>query len=125
MTFARIVSRTLTILATVGIVRSATSKTMTVIRIVSRTPTIRVTVGTFGVCDIKNDDSYENGASEASKTRTVTRILSWTLTILVTVRTLERIGLGVRGPYHDGVGGGQPGDWIMYRDYRDPQLRFL
>ena len=69
----------LTILVTVGIVRSATSKTMTVMRIVSRTPTIRVTAGTFGVCDIKNDDSYENGASEASKTRTVTRILSWTL----------------------------------------------
>ena len=77
---------------------------MTATRIVTITPAILVTVGTFEIFDIKNDDSYENGASETSKTRTVTSIVTWTPTIPVTVDTFESLGLAARGPYH-GVGG--------------------
>ena len=53
----------------------------------------------------KNDDSYENGASETSKTRTVARIVTWTPTIPVIVDTFESVGLAARGPYHGGGGG--------------------
>ena len=43
---------------------------MTVSTIVTRAPTIRVTVGTCEIFDIKNDESFQNGISEASTTRT-------------------------------------------------------
>ena len=64
-------------------------KTMTVKRIVPWMPTIPATVRTFKTCDIKNDDSYENGASKASKTRTVRKIVSLTPISSVTVGTFE------------------------------------
>ena len=70
---------------------------MTLTRIVTRTPTILVTVGTLEIFDNKNDDSYENGTSEASKTRTVTRFATWTPTILVTAYILESLGCGGGG----------------------------
>ena len=69
---------------------------MTVTRTVTRTPAILVTVGTLRSLTAKNDESYENGTSEASKTRTVTRTATWTPAIPVTVHTLESPGLAVR-----------------------------
>ena len=67
-TAALIVTRTLTIpVVTAGILRSATSKTMTISWIVTRTHTVEIS-------DIKNDDCYKNDASGASKKETVTRI---------------------------------------------------
>ena len=77
---------------------------MTATRVVTITPAI---LALLRFLTSKNDDSYENGASETSKTRTVTRIVTWTPTIPVTVDTFESLGLAARGPYHGvGVGGG-------------------
>ena len=73
-------------------------------------PTIPVTVRTFKICDIKNDDSYETGASKASKTRTVTRIASLIVGTFgfFDIKNYDsyehRPWLGVRGPYQ-GQGG--------------------
>ena len=93
---------------------------MTLKRIVTWMPTIPVTVRTFKICDIKNDDSYETGASKASKTRTVTRIASLIVGTfgLFDIKNYadsyeHRPGLGVRGPYQGQGGreGGEGGRW--------------
>ena len=90
-----------------------------------------MTIRMFESWDIKNDDTYENGAAKAPKARTVTRIasltptspvtvgilrsltskamtvtriVSWTPIIPVTVHAFWRPELGVRGPYHGGEG---------------------
>ena len=102
-------------------------------RIATWITTIPVGACTFKTCDMKNDDSYENGAFKASTMRTVTRLASltrtspvtvgtfemvniknndsykdasWTPATPVTVHTFARPGLGVRGPHHWGGGGG-------------------
>ena len=60
----------------VALLRSATAKILIVAWIVSRTPIITLTVGAYEMHDIKNDDKYKNGCSEALNQRTITRMFT-------------------------------------------------